>query len=230
LPNPFALTAPPAGRAPLAALALALSVAAAALAAGPAHAGNGKGKDKSNDGGGSSAAPAALPLCTLSDLSTGVAACSGFFQGNLLSNSGPDLAAQAQGLAAIGLANWNGAIAEPQINLSSSLVDFQTALKGVTWIGIHFGGGTASPSPHTPGGVTAFYRFDAGTNLNTFTLNYGSASAARLYATGAPPSGLGSISDNLRHAVPEPAAWAMMILGFGAAGAVLRRRRALLAP
>jgi hypothetical protein len=27
--------------------------------------------------------------------------------------------------------------------------------------------------------------------------------------------------------VPEPASWAMMILGFGAAGALLRRRRGL---
>jgi len=30
-------------------------------------------------------------------------------------------------------------------------------------------------------------------------------------------------------AVPEPATWAMMILGFGAAGSVLRRRRAAVA-
>lgn len=29
--------------------------------------------------------------------------------------------------------------------------------------------------------------------------------------------------------VPEPATWAMMILGFGAAGATIRRRRSLLA-
>jgi choice-of-anchor A domain-containing protein len=34
-----------------------------------------------------------------------------------------------------------------------------------------------------------------------------------------------SVSE-LRAAVPEPATWAMLILGFGAAGAVLRRRRA----
>jgi len=30
-------------------------------------------------------------------------------------------------------------------------------------------------------------------------------------------------------AVPEPATWAMMIVGFGAAGAMMRRRRAVLA-
>ena len=31
-------------------------------------------------------------------------------------------------------------------------------------------------------------------------------------------------------AIPEPGAWALMILGFGGAGAILRRRRAALAP
>lgn len=39
----------------------------------------------------------------------------------------------------------------------------------------------------------------------------------------APPTG-GLVAD-LRAAVPEPSTWAMMIMGFGAAGAVLRRRR-----
>jgi hypothetical protein len=41
---------------------------------------------------------------------------------------------------------------------------------------------------------------------------------------------LGGYVDNIRlTAVPEPATWAMMIMGFGAAGALLRRRRALAA-
>lgn len=35
--------------------------------------------------------------------------------------------------------------------------------------------------------------------------------------------------DTLRGAVPEPASWALMILGFGAAGSMLRRRKAALA-
>jgi hypothetical protein len=30
-------------------------------------------------------------------------------------------------------------------------------------------------------------------------------------------------------AVPEPATWAMMIIGFGAAGSMIRRRRAVVA-
>ena len=75
--------------------------------------------------------------------------------------------------------------------------------------------------------MTAFYKFDAGVNLDTFSQAFGSASGARLYSTGPAPlrprtDGLGAIA-----AIPEPATWAMMILGFGAAGAVLRRRRAV---
>ena len=41
--------------------------------------------------------------------------------------------------------------------------------------------------------------------------------------------GLDSLSINLTTGVPEPGAWALMIMGFGAAGARLRRRRAAVA-
>ncbi|TAJ72503.1 MAG: PEP-CTERM sorting domain-containing protein [Phenylobacterium sp.] len=41
--------------------------------------------------------------------------------------------------------------------------------------------------------------------------------------------GVGQIRISGLVAVPEPATWAMMIMGFGAAGSVLRRRRAALA-
>jgi hypothetical protein len=204
----------------LIAAAMAMSVAALALSAAPAFAAKG--------GNNNPPPPVSLPLCTLADLSPGAAACSGFFQGNLLTNNTSDLSAQAAGLATIGLSNWDGAIVEPQLSLGSSLVNFQTALNGPTWVGIHFGGGANSPSPQTSGGVTAFYRLDAGVNLDTFTLNYGSASGARLYSTGPlPKPDLGK--DDPITAVPEPAGWALMILGFGAAGAMLRRRRAALA-
>jgi PEP-CTERM motif len=248
----LAVTAQAASRPAAMAVALASVigvVAIVAVAPAPAWAKSNKPPSSSNGNGngnsGAQPAPVVLPVCALSDLSPGAAACSGFFQGNLLNNSSPDVAAQLGALNAIGLSNWDGSLAEPQLNLSSSLVDFQTALNGVTWIGIHFGAGTNSPSPQTPGGVTGFYRFDAGANLASFLLSYGSASAARLYATGSapvipppvttptndpvppsmdPPPGNGGVG-----AVPEPATWAMMILGFGAAGALLRRRRAALA-
>ncbi len=41
--------------------------------------------------------------------------------------------------------------------------------------------------------------------------------------------GTGAESPRLAGAVPEPAAWTLMILGFGAAGAALRRRRMIAA-
>ena len=231
----LAVKARPIRRSALVAFAMGLSVAVVAAAPElawakndkPAGKGGGNGNGNSNGngaGGGNAPAPAVLPLCALSDLSIAASACSGFFEGNLLSNNGSDLAAQTTALTAIGLSNWNGAIAEPQLNLSSSLVDFQTALNGPTWIGVHFGGGNGGPNPQG-GGVTAFYRFDAGVNVNTFTLNYSAASAARLYATGPVPPP--PISGSGIAPIPEPASWALMIVGFGTAGAILRRRRAL---
>lgn len=227
----------------LVALAMALSVAAVAALpdfalAGEKEAGE-KGKGGKADGG---VVTITLPPCAEGDLATGAEACAGFFQGNLLSNSPADLAAQREALNAIGLSDWNGELVEPQIDLDASTVDFRTLLNGDTWIAIHFGAGRDSPSPHTPGGVTAFYRLDAGTNLDAFTTIFGSASAARLYATGPaplppgplPPAGgapfePGGVIDDLRTAVPEPTAWTLMILGFAGAGAALRRRGALAA-
>ena len=83
---------------------------------------------------------------------------------------------------------------------------------GITFVGIHFGNGTGSPGNTDDGDATAFYRFNAGTNLDQFFITtYTASSNAVLYRTGA-------------SAVPEPATWAMMLIGFGAAGMSLRRR------
>jgi hypothetical protein len=170
-----------------------------------------------------------------------------------------------QALTSIGL-TWDGALVNPQLELTSQTVDFDASLYGATWIGIHWGAGESSPSPQTPGGVTGFYRLDGLTGLDSFSLAFGSASGARLYGTSAPPTppaqgpeipafdppltvlppaddgpGVGvedtlpppnfaPTSDNpLAAAVPEPNAWALMILGLGGVGAALRRRRRLAA-
>ena len=200
------------------------------------------GGSTSGAGGSTPVVQATLPLCKLSDLSSPASACSGFFQGNLLSQSPADLAAQSEGLAAIGLANWDGQIAEPQLDLSTTQVDFTTLLRGVSFIGIHWGAGANSPSPLTSGGVTAFYALDAGDGLDAFSLAFGSASGARLYLTQPaparpeppllppsidtpPPIETPAAFEEVRAAIPEPATWALMILGFGAVGAMLRRRR-----
>ena len=64
-------------------------------------------------------------------------------------------------------------------------------------------------------------------------MQFGLAQLSTIPAAGVTPV---NQYDNLRFeitsvapgaAVPEPATWAMMIVGFGAAGALLRRRRVL---
>jgi hypothetical protein len=70
-------------------------------------------------------------------------------------------------------------------------------------------------------GWTPFtYNFvaDGGTTTLSFTSSIGGAYGAALDAV--------SVSD----AVPEPATWALMILGFGAIGGAMRRRTAAARP
>lgn len=101
---------------------------------------------------------------------------------------------------------------------SNTTVNFNAALYGQTVVSFHVGAANGQAN-----GVgyqaTAFYVFDAGNaigGLNTFTFNKAGLSNARLYSTGryTPPP-----------AVPEPATWAMMIVGFGAVGGSIRFRR-----
>lgn len=156
--------------------------------------------------------------CALGDINTPVAdACNGFYARNTLGAS--DDAITDAALAALGL-DWNGAVLE-SIDLldSNPLVDFSKTLSGTTYIGIHWGKGNGPVN--TQGGVTGYYRLDLGTGvtLDKFFTSFGSNSGARLYATG--------VCDNANCtvAVPEPSSWALMILGFGGAGAMIRRRK-----
>lgn len=146
--------------------------------------------------------------CRLSRVAT---ACSGFYAGNLLSNSPANITAQTSALAALGFA-WDGNFnaAEKLGALASSLtVDFPTLLNGVSYIGIHFGNGVGGP-----GNATAFYKINAN-NLDVINLAYNASSDAVLYST------------ESRSAVPEPVTWAMMIVGLGLAGTTMRRRARL---
>jgi hypothetical protein len=161
--------------------------------------------------------------CQLSDLTTPNAdACNGFFEGNLLNDSPTDLAIQTTALAALGL-TWDGTLEEAQLDLNDPNIDFTTLLSGVTYIGVHWGKGQGPVD--VQGGVTGFYRLDLAPDaeLDVILSAFGSQSGARLYLTspcvGADCGGGGG------NEVPEPATWAMMILGFGGVGAVMRRRR-----
>ena len=153
-----------------------------------------------------------IPSCAtigLDDIVPNALACAGYFQGNLLNTA--NLTEQTNALASIGL-TWNGVTLE-KLAPGAAVLNFNTVLNGLTWIGIHYGAGQGPVN--APGGVTAFYKFNAGTNLDTFNIAPGSISGVTLFATG-PGT-----------AVPEPATWAMMLLGFGFAGMTLRRRSAL---
>ena len=83
------------------------------------------------------------------------------------------------------------------------------SLSGLTILGAHFGNNTDSEVNN----VTAFWLFNFASPTNTIMLANGAGSSnAAIFATQAA-------------AVPEPATWAMMLVGFGAIGASMRRSR-----
>ena len=70
----------------------------------------------------------------------------------------------------------------------------------------------------------------------TFTFTAGSTGSLAAYVGTTSSDARGPLLDNLKlsvgapaSAAPEPAGWAMMLLGFGGAGTLLRRRRAAVA-
>lgn len=145
----------------------------------------------------------------LDDIVPNAQACVGYFDKNVLKTDAGDFAKfdEVAALNALGLLGDVGDI--KVLEKLDGSGDFDTLLNGLTWIGVHYGKGQGPVSNN--GGVTAFYRFDAGTNLDAFTFTNGSISGVALYATGG-------------GAVPEPATWAMMMGGLGLVGAALRRR------
>ena len=153
--------------------------------------------------------------CTLDDISPAAIACAvasvngSAVTGNVLDNKATDVTAQINGLAAIGF-TWDGTKFgdfDKLVPAADGTIDFSELLSGISFVGIHTGG--------SGGGVTYFYKFDAGTALDTFTLNLPRGSGAVLYSTG------GEVPS-----VPETATWAMMLGGFAMAGGALRYRRA----
>jgi hypothetical protein len=163
-------------------------------------------------------------VCKLSDLTPTAQKCAGYFAGNLLSGNAGDLAAQKAALSSIDLdwdiTNWS-TVSATKDNDGDAFGEFGP-LSGLTWVAVHYGAGQGGPGVGVQGGVTAFYKFDAGTLLNSFGINYpgkvgnedGVISSVAIYQTGTP----GEV-------VPEPATWAMLIAGFGLVGGAMRRRR-----
>ncbi len=153
------------------------------------------------------AKPAAsqMTACGAGDLS-GVTflGCSGYFSGNLINGNPTDQLAVDGYLTALGLAGTGGVWVEKIENLNgNSVFNFNTPLNGVSYLGIHKGGGQDQG--------TAFYKINAGSNLDTFTFNLGSSSNAAQYSVSA---------------VPEPQTYGLMLAGLAVIGFLARRRSA----
>jgi hypothetical protein len=173
-------------------------------------------------------------LCSLSDISGGASLCGGWYTGNLDGGSSAKNDESAAALnTMLGVNTYTGSNLTflEDINASGSTVDFNTPLYGETIVAFHVGAAKGQ-SNGVGYQATAFYEFDAGDlvgGLDTITFNLAGLSNARLYSTGTyqPPVCTTACGGSQTPGVPEPAAWALMILGFGGAGAMLRRRRAV---
>ncbi len=156
--------------------------------------------------------------CALTDISPKAASCAGWYAGNLV--NGSTLAEQAFALNSFlgtGLTSSTLTWLETLPSLSGLPgANFATALYGDTVVAFHVGAAKGAGGIGYQG--TAFFRFDAGNlvgGLDSVGFNRAGLSNARLYRTG----------KFITTAVPEPATWGMMLLGFGIVGSALRRRR-----
>jgi hypothetical protein len=153
--------------------------------------------------------------CTTNLTTPGAAACNGYYSGNILNGSSTDIANQQNAIAALtgGTFNWdgdwNGLVNAGDVITSltnGNQLNFNQALLGQTVIGAHFGNIAGDA-----GNVSVFWLFNFATPTTSITLNNTQGfSNAALYTT--------------TPAVPEPATWAMMLLGFVGIGAAMRRR------
>lgn len=156
---------------------------------------------------------ATVSPCTNFTFSVTITACAGGYSNNLLLSSVTNSTGLAA-LAALG-APSTGTFLEAKLeNLDSTtgVINFTTMLTGMTVFAMHAGGAGDGDQG------TFFFQFDAGAGIDVITVtdrlnsNSTGLSNAALFQTGA-------------GAVPEPGTWAMMLLGFGAMGVSLRRRR-----
>lgn len=154
--------------------------------------------------------------CSMADIGLSSGSCVGWGSGNLLGSSpAMDAAAAANLNTLLGVNTFtasNLSAAEKLGSLSGNIIDFTDKLYGTTVLGIHAGAAKGAINGVGYQG-TAFYTFDAGTSgLDVLSFNRAGLSSATLYSTGVVP------------AVPETGTWAMMMIGFGALGFVVRRR------
>jgi hypothetical protein len=141
-------------------------------------------------------------------------ACTGYYSGNLLNGSAEDLANQTEAISAllgttftVDQTLWNTLQSNGDVvtSLTGGLLSFNDPLSGQVVIGVHFGdAGTGF------GDRSVFYLFDFSSPVTGIALNDQGFSNAVLYVNGA---------------VPEPATWSLMLLGFVGTGLAIRRSR-----
>ena len=168
--------------------------------------------------------PPVVFACDASLTTPDALACAGYYEGNLFNTGGgadqTQINNQIAALKTIGF-EWDGnwsAVNKIEANTTplknGNQLDFGKMLFGITYVGAHFGNVAGAPQGGGQGNVSVFWKFDFGTTGGFVTLdNTRGWSNAVLY-TGTP-------------AVPEPATWIMMLLGFAAVGASLRSRTAV---
>ena len=166
--------------------------------------------------------PAVEHPCDVGLTSPDALDCAGYYPQNWNAGSPQQIALTQEAIASLDGdfewdGDWNAVSGSTQFNVDlggpdGNQLSFGETLFGLTVIGAHFGN-VDGPA----GNVSVFWLFDFGTEgVDFITLeleDMGSFSNAVLYTTGGTP------------AVPEPATWAMMLLGFGAAGTAIRRNR-----
>jgi hypothetical protein len=136
--------------------------------------------------------------------------CRGFYDGNALGGSSGDLAIQQGAIDALLGPGFNlDDLTKIEGPSDDTTLDFGMALLGDVVVGIHFGGAQGQANNVDNG--TGFFLFHFDTPTTGITTNIPGFSAL-VFTPGGP-------------AVPEPGTWAMMLMGFGAAGYAIRRRR-----
>lgn len=153
--------------------------------------------------------PPPPPSCSVVTFSVTTLGCIGFLADpQTIAEGGPQLST-ALGYTVQLDPGATSLLDKVDFKADSDAIKFDQALSGQIVIGLHFGGG------NTGFNGTGFWLLDAGAGTDQITWSSNvqkGLSAGGLYSNTIP-------------GIPEPATWAMMLVGFGAIGSAMRRRK-----
>ena len=161
--------------------------------------------------------------CELGDINPAALQCAGYYDGNLINGSRLD--DQAAALALLGL-TWDKTTYNDTLFKLSPLeganANFSQLVTSISYIGIHWGD-AVTPTRSRRAGPRRSTGSTPARGSDIIDLVRGASANAYLYSVTPPPPCTGPSCGG--GGVPEPATWAMMILGFGGVGAIIRQRR-----